>query len=161
MQYDKEINSIAINIIADLKAGQQDPSDIYSAVHEYVDGHQWIIYTSYHRQIIQYTPNADAYKDVYSDEDLGQLVSEQGIEAFEQVRAFFAMTQDVSEAMQELKSELENELEKLQDEHETLQDEINDSAILTQSDEYIQEKGERFDALEEQINLLETIIEGL
>lgn len=147
LEYQANIQSIASEIVTELKQGGYDPTDIYSAVHEVVDGHEYMIYTHYHEKVIRQTTNEDAYLDVYSSEDLGELIQHKELEGVIQARAFFAMTQDVSDALHELKDGLEDELE-------ALQDEINDTAFLQLDEETQQEKNEQFD-------LLETIVENL
>ncbi len=98
-EYTNEVESIA-------EAVYQEVRDYGGELHELasqaVDGHQWIIYTAYHAEILDCATNLDAYHDVYSDADIGRLVAESGISAAIQAQAFFAFEQDVNAALYEL-----------------------------------------------------------
>ena len=54
IEYDKEIKELASNLVSDAE-DCADGSDVFEYIrdngldHEYVDGHQWIIYYSYNR----------------------------------------------------------------------------------------------------------------
>lgn len=97
--YTNEVESIA-------EAVYQEVRDYGGELHELasqaVDGHQWIIYTAYHAEIISCATEPDAYQDVYTDADLGRLVAEGGVSAATQAQAFFAFEQDVNAALYEL-----------------------------------------------------------
>ena len=77
----------------------------YDLTHEWVDGHQWVIYYSYHKDVLACTENEDAYKDVYCNEDLGAIVSEGGLDKLNTIVAYFAMNTDVLEALHEIKED--------------------------------------------------------
>ena len=68
-QYDywDEIANIANEINEESKRadtdGFGDDFDAYDRAHEWIDGHQWIIYTAYHMEVLQYTDNRDYYMD--------------------------------------------------------------------------------------------------
>ena len=74
-------------------------------VHETIDGHQWIIYTAYNNDIVQISDNHAAYLDVYCQEDLGQLVIDSGVDGLTMTRAYFAMSQDLNDAIAEIISQ--------------------------------------------------------
>jgi hypothetical protein len=158
-EYNTEIESIADEILKDMiNNGGYDPSDIYSAVHENVDGHQWIIYNAYNKEVIECSNNADAYKDCYDNEDIGRLVSEDGIEKFFTVQAFFAMAQDVMDALRDKKEELisqRDELEKCISQDEEL---IEDYAEKLSQDDDVQE---RLDRNKTKFDIIEIILENI
>jgi len=100
--YYAEINETAINIIDELLEENDNclgdvEAELYDRIHETIDSHTWIIYTCHHSLIRRVSSNDEAYKDAYCDEDLGALLTSQGIEAVDVIIAFFAMTADVSE----------------------------------------------------------------
>ena len=111
-QYWEEVRSTASYIVEEaiqLAEDNEDPCIRDSAeeiindylLHEQIDGHQWIIYTAYHRPIVDFTINEDAYLDIYGNEDLGRIIAEEGMEQVEMIRAFWAFYQDVQEAVYE------------------------------------------------------------
>ena len=50
--------------------------------------------------------NPDAYLEIYCDSDLGQIVQKGGLEHLVQTRAYFAMLQDLSDAINEQLAQL-------------------------------------------------------
>jgi len=102
-EYKTEIQDIAHGIIEEcLKFPDIDLQDY---THQTVDGHRWIIYTSYHQDIVNNSDNEDSYLDNYGNEDLGALVAEHGLDHAIMVQAFYAMHQDVQDAIGELSHE--------------------------------------------------------
>lgn len=116
-EYNTEINSIAENLVHDAWNNYDEVTDIEQAeeliqdslLHETIDGHQWIIYYSYNDEVIRHSDNADAYQDIYSNEDVGALIADQGLDSFGTVRAFWAMTYDVQEQLEEALNNYEEE----------------------------------------------------
>jgi hypothetical protein len=100
-EYREELKSLAADIVAE----HEDYAEAHDLVHETIDGHQWIIYTAYNNDIVQISDNHDAYLDVYNQEDLGQIVMDKGIDGLTLTRAFFAMSQDLNDAIHEITSE--------------------------------------------------------
>lgn len=102
--YNKEIQSLAYDIANELLEEYGDRTEAednaYDRIHEVIDGHQWIIYYAYNDDVLKFSPNNEAYKDVYDNESLGAIVSEQGVDSLGTMMAYFAMAQDVSEAME-------------------------------------------------------------
>ena len=88
------VKSIAEDVIAECEEYGQD---LYDYTHEVVDGHQWIIYNAYNDDVIKHSGNADAWEDCYTNEDIGRVVTENGMDHARMVQAYFAMRQDVSE----------------------------------------------------------------
>ena len=70
-------------------------------LHETIDGHQWVIYYSYNDDVIKHSDNSDAWEDIYSSEDMGELVKNQGMDSARTAQAFWAMYQDVSDKIYE------------------------------------------------------------
>ena len=105
IEYHKEINELAANLYSE--ALEQNDNDHESAIdaihdrllHELVDGHQWVIYTYYNGLIERFSDNAEAFKDVYDNESIGALVADKGLDAVKPIIAYFAMYQDISEAI--------------------------------------------------------------
>ena len=109
-EYNTEIKSIAECMVSTAFNEYDEVETIEQAeelindslLHETIDGHQWIIYYSYNDDVIRYSDNADAYQDVYSNEDAGALIAEKGLDDFGTVRAYWAMYTDVQEQLQEV-----------------------------------------------------------
>lgn len=108
MNYKQEIQQLVENMVEEVIKYNDDVETATEAVehiryncldHEYIDGHQWIIYTAYHDQILQNTNNYDAYLEVYCQDDLGQLVSDGGEEKLTMMKAFYAMFADVNDEL--------------------------------------------------------------
>ncbi len=83
----------------DLEQIQEDIND--SRLHETIDGHQWIIYTAYHLDIIQHSDNSDYMQDNFGDECLGHALSD-GISSLHQAIAFWALYADVQDKLNDL-----------------------------------------------------------
>lgn len=77
-------------------------SDLYDMVHQYVDGHQWIIYYAHNQDVLDHSENPDAWTDCYSNKDLGTIVAEDGMDGARMIQAYCAMHQDVTEKVYEL-----------------------------------------------------------
>lgn len=62
-EYAAEVTGLADEAL-DLSEGE-DNMDLYDAVHELVDGHQWVIYTAYHFDVLKHARDAgdDAIED--------------------------------------------------------------------------------------------------
>ncbi len=88
-QYWAEIRDIAREIV--------DDADEDKHVAEYVDGHQWLIYTYYNMQVLPHSNNENAYFDecgTLTVSDFSSCVS---------TLATWAMMADVNEAVYRLK----------------------------------------------------------
>ena len=107
-EYHKEISDLAADLYSE--ALEQNDNDHDLAVeaihdhllHELVDGHQWVIYTYSSELVERFSDNAEAFKDVYDNESIGALVAEKGIDSLKAIIAYFAMYQDISEAISEI-----------------------------------------------------------
>lgn len=108
-QYWEEVKGMSKEVIDQAKevqgedATKEELEDVIQdyILHENIDGHQWIIYTAYHRPIIDFTSNEDAYLDMYHPDDLGKLLAGRGLGHIEMIRAFWAFYYDVQEAVYE------------------------------------------------------------
>ena len=76
-------------------------TDLYDAVHQSLDGHQFIIYYAHHDAVIKHSANSDCWEYWLSREDIAQLVVDQGIDGARSDQAFFAMFEDVNDAVTE------------------------------------------------------------
>ena len=96
LRYGKDPYEAAIEVIQDW------------ALPQAIDGHQWIIYTGYHLDILNNSGNDEAYTEIYSDEDIGQIIRENGAAHFDMIRAFWAFNYDVQEVIFDM---LQDEIE--------------------------------------------------
>ena len=107
-EYHKEINDLAESLYSEaLEQNDNDHELATEAVHDHllhetVDGHQWVIYTYSNELVEQFSANAEAFKDVYDNESIGALVADQGLDGLKPIIAYFAMYQDLTEAISEL-----------------------------------------------------------
>lgn len=93
-EYYEQIRAIAEEIRKEAEGDNEREHDL---VHEAVDGHQWIIYTSYNLDVLKHSRNESAYFA-----DFGAL---EGCNSFSEVTvklAYAAMSRDVFEALAEL-----------------------------------------------------------
>ena len=107
-EYHKEINDLAYDTYHEaLEQNDNDHDDAIAAIHDHllhelVDGHQWVIYTYSNELVERFSANAKAYQDCYDNESLGAIVSDRGLDALKAIIAYFAMYQDLSEAINDL-----------------------------------------------------------
>ena len=111
--YTKEITDLAYDIATELldehDSREEAEEAAYDRIHETVDGHEWVIYTYQAGLVPDFSSNYDAYRDCYCNEDIGAIVSEKGLDAVKPVIAYFAMTQDISEQMEQAFDAVEGE----------------------------------------------------
>ena len=103
-EYQDEISEIAEELFKE--AMEEHPEDeddrneyISDRLNETVDGHQWIIYNAYNLSVYEHSPNADAYQDIYGNEDLGSIVADRGILSLHTIIAYCAMQADIEQAV--------------------------------------------------------------
>ena len=89
-EYWKEVKDLAKQVEEQVKEYDQDPHD---ALHETIDGHQWLIYYAYHPWILAHTRNEDAVFDI-----VGEVSGDSTSAVLTQI-AFYALYQDVSDAI--------------------------------------------------------------
>jgi len=107
-EYHKEINDLAADLYSELLEQNDNDHDLAveaihdHLLHELVDSHQWVIYTYSNELVERFSDNAEAFKDCYDNESIGALVADNGLDAIKPIIAYFAMYQDISEAISEL-----------------------------------------------------------
>ena len=107
-EYYREISDLADDLYSEaLEQNDNDHDMAIEAIHDHllheiVDGHQWVIYTYSNELVEQFSANAEAFKDIYDNESIGALVADQGLEALKPIIAYFAMYQDLTEAISEI-----------------------------------------------------------
>jgi len=112
-EYWKEVSNLAESMLGealqdngnDLEVAKEEIQDY--RLHETIDGHMWIIYTTYHTDIAEHSHNEDYYKYIYCSESLGEMVYNGGVEALQMTIAFFAFQADVQYKLQKLFEEKE------------------------------------------------------
>ena len=112
-EYDTEIEEIAADIwekaLTQAEGDKQEAEQLaYEWVCQLVGGHQWIIYTSYHKDVLAFTGNEGAYKDVYGNDDLGAILCEGGLDKLNTIMAHFAMQADILQVLSEIKGDSSN-----------------------------------------------------
>tara|TARA_B100000768_G_C11136675_1_gene314241 strand:+ start:222 stop:596 length:375 start_codon:yes stop_codon:yes gene_type:complete len=109
-EYHQEIKNLASDLYDEALARNDNDHDLAEdaifegMLSELVDGHQWVIYTYSNDLVARFSDNAEAYRDCYSNEDIGRIVTDKGLEGMKPVIAYFAMEYDISEALHQLES---------------------------------------------------------
>ena len=106
-EYQDEISDIAEDIY--WQAMEEHPEDeddrdeyIRERVNEIVEGHQWTIYYAYNLAVYEHSPNADAYEDLYDNDDLGSVLAANGLRSLHALIAACAMEADIEQAVYQL-----------------------------------------------------------
>ena len=87
------------NIVSELKE-ISDPEERLVARHEMVDGSEYVIYHHKNLEVMEYSPNRDEYLELYGPLDLGELVTNKGVDGLLAVIAFCAMIEDIEEMLE-------------------------------------------------------------
>jgi hypothetical protein len=90
-EYWSEITSIAENVKQDVRENEGDVSD---AVHEAIDGHQWVIYTGYHFDVLRHCSDESAGIDEGLI-DANAALADGGLSRLTAQLAYCAMERDV------------------------------------------------------------------
>jgi len=118
-QYHQEIKDLASDLYEDAIAendydhDQAEDAIFAYMLHQLVDGHQWIIYTYSNDLVARFSDNAEAYRDCYDNESIGQIVTDKGLEGMKPIIAYFAMYQDITDALYELDAFCANHLRRV------------------------------------------------
>jgi hypothetical protein len=103
--YREDVQALAREVLERVRDEGADESD---ALHEAVDGSCWVIYTYRARHVLMFSRNEDAAFDTMGAEFLS------GAETMGEIytrAAFWAMHQDVTDALHELRDEIPEEEE--------------------------------------------------
>lgn len=92
-EYWAEIESIAKEVTAE---ALENDLDTYEVLHEWIDGHQWVIYYSYNLDVLEHCSNMEAMIDNLGNESAGQVLAERGLLSLHSALAFWAMYEDVT-----------------------------------------------------------------
>ena len=109
-QYHQEIRDLASDLYDEaLAQNDNDHDQADDAIFDYmlaelVDSHQWVIYTYSNELVARFSDNAEAYRDCYDNESIGQIVTDKGLEGMKPIIAYFAMQQDICDALYELEA---------------------------------------------------------
>ena len=96
-EYYESVKTIAELAIDETAEGNFD--DISDAVHEMVDGSEWVIYTYRAQKVLEYSGNEEAGPDSLGWEDF--VSGAMGWSCLYSRGAYYAMVQDVHEAVDE------------------------------------------------------------
>ncbi len=91
-QYWKEIDALATDIAAEAKDEQRD---IYEVLHEWIDGHEWVIYHANNLPVLEHASNPEAFIDACGSEAAGDELKRGGLNSLHMSLAYFAITEDV------------------------------------------------------------------
>ena len=93
-EYAIEIESLATDIRDE---AAEYSRDLHEALHETIDSHEWVIYTSYHKDVLYLSQNSDAAEEGFGAEG---LIKDGEINYA--LMVFCAMERDVFEAIGKL-----------------------------------------------------------
>lgn len=96
-QYHRDVESMACDIVEE---HGHDRDAIIDAVHEWVDGSQWVIYTARARKVLEFSDNDEAGPDSLGWEDFAAGAT--GWADLYSRGAYFAMCADVSEVIERI-----------------------------------------------------------
>ena len=91
-QYWREIADLAADISAEAKAEQRTIGEV---LHEWIDGHKWVIYYANNLPVLQHTSNPEALIDAVGAEAAGHELKVGGLTGLHTALAYFAITEDV------------------------------------------------------------------
>ena len=104
-QYWKEVEATADRVIdrardeSDRARKESEDYDLMEVIndllHEEVDGHEWIIYTAYNLDVIQYSENPDEYINNFGNDVAGDELKARGLQGLHTAIAFWAFYADV------------------------------------------------------------------
>lgn len=118
-EYWREVNELADSIAceamqqADNNREQAEELVNDSLLHEMIDGHQWVIYSGYNLDVLQYSDNDEYMVDNFGGDELVHVLKEQGLSGLHNALAFWALYADVqdkiSEALDSYQEKIESE----------------------------------------------------
>ena len=102
-EYWAEVNELADTIACeamqdcenDREAAEETIWD--TRLHETIDSHQWVIYSSYNLDVIKYSDNEDYYSDHFGDDALAHSLKQGGLDMLHCHIAFWALYADVTD----------------------------------------------------------------
>ena len=122
VEYWKEVSSIAACLVSE-SADYNDCNTIDtfdrdtvleyindSALHETIDGHQWVIYYAYNLSVLEYSNNEDYMVDNFGNDEAGAILKEKGLSGLHSALAFWALYADVYDALDNALDEYEEKL---------------------------------------------------
>ena len=114
--YFTEVKSIAIEVFNQIMGEYENDIEsvdydcaFYDCLSEYVDSHEWVIYNHYNLQVLQHASNPEAMIDELGAESAGHSLEEGGLSTLHCHLAFWALKEDVNNALQELIEDWEPE----------------------------------------------------
>lgn len=101
-------NELAEECIAEANGDRSEADDLLAdRLHETIDSHELVIYYAGNDTILRHSSNSDAYTDCYNNEDLGEIVKNEGLDKVKTIQAFFALEADVREYLEDAMDEAE------------------------------------------------------
>lgn len=113
--YWQEINSIAANLVHEAMQDNENVKDEAweqindTDLHQAIDQHQWVIYTQYNLQVLQFSENSEYMVDEMGADSAGQVLKENGLTGLHAALAFWAMYADVQSVLERTFEEYEAE----------------------------------------------------
>ena len=81
-----------------------------SALHETIDGHQWVIYYAYNLDVLQYSANSKYMVDELGVEYAGQVLKDRGLSGLHSALAYWALYADVMGALDDALNQYQENL---------------------------------------------------
>lgn len=82
-----------------------------SMLHEWIDGHEWIIYNAYHLPILQHSSNSDYMLDELGEDEAASILKEKGLSGLHCALAFWAIYADVMDILSDTMDDIVDTLD--------------------------------------------------
>ena len=105
--YYNEVNAIAKDLVTNaLEQCDNDADQAMdlindSLLHEWIDGHEWIIYNAYHLPILQHSDNAEYMGDNFGGDSVASALKDGGLSGLHCALAFWALYADVMDNIED------------------------------------------------------------
>lgn len=116
-EYYKEVQSTASDLVFEaLKECDNDSEQAMELIndgllHEWIEGHEWIIYNAYHLTILQHSSNDEYMIDNLGEDSAASTLKEGGLSGLHCALAFWAMYADIQDILSDTMDDLIEELE--------------------------------------------------
>ena len=111
-KYVKEVESVARSLIEEALAQYGNAEDAREAIQddilrETIDGHEFVIYTEYHLDVLEHSGNEEALILNFGEEYAVELLRKGGLGGIRQAQVFWAMYYDTLEYIEDILEEYE------------------------------------------------------
>lgn len=104
-EYFKEVQAIATELVLEaLNQSDNDSEQVMELIndgllHEWIDGHKWVIYYAYNLPVLQHSNNAEYMVDNLGEDSAASTLKEGGLSGLHCALAFWAMYADIQDIL--------------------------------------------------------------